>query len=64
MKEKMTFYGRDEELDRLAAGLRGALTGKGQTLFVEGDAGSGKSALIEEFVRQAQQADENLLATL
>ncbi|MEO1582362.1 MAG: AAA family ATPase [Pseudomonadota bacterium] len=64
MKEKMTFYGRDEELDRLSAGLQCALSGRGQTLFVEGDAGSGKSALIEEFVRQAQQADESLLATL
>jgi DNA-binding winged helix-turn-helix (wHTH) protein/tetratricopeptide (TPR) repeat protein len=42
--------GRDVALGQLQASLAAALTGKRQLLFVAGDAGIGKSSLIDRFV--------------
>jgi predicted ATPase/transcriptional regulator with XRE-family HTH domain len=55
------FVGRTRELDQLAATLQTARSGKGQILFVIGGAGRGKTALVQEFARRAQQTDATLL---
>jgi predicted ATPase/transcriptional regulator with XRE-family HTH domain len=55
------FVGRDRELAELTAALQTARSGKGQILFVIGGAGRGKTMLVQEFARQAQSADPELL---
>ncbi|NOT53717.1 MAG: AAA family ATPase, partial [Deltaproteobacteria bacterium] len=47
--------GRVTELTRLEAGLSAALHGRRQLLFVAGEAGIGKTALIDTFVTQARE---------
>jgi predicted ATPase len=58
------FVARERELTRLQLSLDRALAGKGQVYFVTGDAGSGKTALVGEFARRAQQAHPNLLVAV
>ncbi len=53
--------GRAEQLDCLHAGLRRALAGQGAILFVTGEAGAGKTALLRAFVHQALDAHPDLL---
>jgi len=55
------FVARDRELARLDAHLRKALTGMGRVSFITGIAGTGKTALANEFVRQAAAAYPDLL---
>jgi predicted ATPase/transcriptional regulator with XRE-family HTH domain len=55
------FVGRERELAELTAALETARGGKGQILFVIGGAGRGKTMLVQEFARQAQAADAELL---
>ena len=55
------FVARDRELDRLAALLDRTLKGESQIVFIVGEAGQGKTALLGEFARRAQQAHANLL---
>jgi len=55
------FVTREQELAELAAALATARSGTGQILFVIGEAGRGKTMLVQEFVRQAQAADSELL---
>ncbi len=56
-------YGREEELTRLRALFERAAAGDGQVVFVEGEAGIGKSRLIDELIGRLQQegADINYL---
>ena len=49
------FIGRDQDLQKLGACLQDALQGKGKVVFIVGEAGIGKTRLIEEF--KAQQLD-------
>jgi ATP/maltotriose-dependent transcriptional regulator MalT len=46
----MELLERQNELDELARQLREAETGRGKVAFIAGEAGAGKSALIEAFV--------------
>jgi predicted ATPase len=55
------FVAREKELDRLAESLKTALLGQGRVLFVTGDAGSGKTALIQEFCRRALDSQPDLI---
>ena len=55
------FVGRESELATLQQTLQTALTGRGQLLFVKGEAGSGKTALLAEFAQQAQAAHAQLV---
>src|SRR5207249_6194376 len=48
-------FGRDAESDRLRAGLRRALSGTRQALFIRGEPGIGKTALVEAFLRNASE---------
>ncbi len=49
------FVAREHELARLDEFLRLALAGQGRVVFVTGDAGSGKTALVSEFTRCAME---------
>src|SRR5207253_2021777 len=55
------FVAREQELAELADALTTARSGAGQILFVIGGAGRGKTMLVQEFARQAQAADDQLL---
>jgi len=56
-------YGRDAELDLLHGMFRRASAGEGRVVLLEGEAGIGKSRLVDEFVGRLQQegADVNFL---
>ena len=60
----MSVFCRDAELARLQSLFADALAGRGRVHFIAGEAGSGKSALIEAFVANAQAASDDVLATL
>jgi DNA-binding SARP family transcriptional activator/predicted ATPase len=53
---------RELELRRLEVFLDQALAGTGRIAFVIGDAGSGKTVLVDEFVRRSMAAHADLLA--
>ncbi len=53
--------GREEELGRLKQFLEDAISGKGSTTFISGEAGIGKTRLIEEFRKYSGARDVNLL---
>jgi AAA ATPase domain/Bacterial transcriptional activator domain len=55
---------REHELARLEAQLRAALDDQARVIFVVGDAGSGKTALLEEFTRRARAAHPELVAAI
>ncbi len=57
------FVGREHELARLAEHLAAALAGNGQVVFVTGEAGRGKTALLAEFARRAQVAQPELIVS-
>ena len=50
-----TFVGRQAELDSLAAGLARALSGIPQTFLLLGEAGIGKTRLVDEFARLSEE---------
>jgi predicted ATPase/DNA-binding SARP family transcriptional activator len=56
------FVARERELEQLDLHLARALAGHGQVVFVTGDAGSGKTALMQEFVRRALSQHPGLAA--
>jgi adenylate cyclase len=53
--EKRVFVARERELVQLDGFLKQALTAKGLVCFVTGEAGSGKTALVNEFAHNAQE---------
>lgn len=55
------FVARGEELARLNASLDRALVGEGCLLFVSGEAGQGKTALLAAFAQRAQAAHSDLI---
>jgi DNA-binding SARP family transcriptional activator len=55
------FVARQQELAGLEAFLELALAGQGRVAFVVGEAGRGKTALIEEFSRRAQDRYADLI---
>jgi len=52
---------REREFEELRKCLRSALDGKGMTVFVSGEAGSGKTRLVTEFLGLAQEQGITLL---
>ncbi len=64
MIERNIFVARARELSRLNGFLKLALAGQGQVCFVTGEAGSGKTALVSEFARQAQEREKKLLVAV
>jgi DNA-binding SARP family transcriptional activator/predicted ATPase len=59
--ERPVFVARERELAQLDGFLELALAGQGRVVFVTGEAGSGKTALVEEFTRRAQEAHADLV---
>jgi len=53
-------YGRDADLARLQALFEKARAGDGQVLLIEGEAGVGKTRLVDEFVGRLRQAGEDV----
>jgi tetratricopeptide (TPR) repeat protein len=52
------FVGRSRELDLLRARFHMAVEGQGNTVFVTGEAGAGKSTLVEQFLLEAATGAE------
>ena len=62
-KEHLTrFVARQGELAKLGSLLDQAMAGRGGVAFVSGEAGGGKTALLDELTRQAGQAHPDLIA--
>jgi len=59
--KRPVFVARENELKRLNNSLDRAISGRGQVIFITGEAGSGKTALIQEFARQAQEVYPELV---
>jgi DNA-binding SARP family transcriptional activator/energy-coupling factor transporter ATP-binding protein EcfA2 len=59
--ERPVFVARERELSQLEGHLKAALAGQGKVVFVTGDAGSGKTALIQAFGGQAQADHGDLI---
>lgn len=55
------FVCRENELDRLHGFLDQALAGQGRVVFVAGEPGSGKTALMRAFTRQSQDRVPSLI---
>jgi ABC-type oligopeptide transport system substrate-binding subunit/DNA-binding SARP family transcriptional activator/predicted Ser/Thr protein kinase len=55
------FVARERELARLDEHLKATLDGHGRVLFITGEAGRGKTALLAEFARRAQEAHAELI---
>ncbi len=59
--EAPLFVAREEELAQLDAFLEQAMAGHGRVALVAGEAGSGKTALINAFARRAEAAHRELV---
>jgi predicted ATPase/DNA-binding SARP family transcriptional activator len=55
------FVSRERELAQLDQFLDRALAGQGRVALVTGEAGSGKTTLVQEFTRRAQEAHADLI---
>lgn len=58
----VNIFGREEEISQLDACLAKALDGERQIVFVTGDSGIGKTALVEGFLQRASKDSEILIA--
>ena len=59
--DQLVLVDREGELAQLDSFLENALAGRGQLVFVTGEAGQGKTSLINGFVRQAQAIHADLI---
>jgi DNA-binding SARP family transcriptional activator len=59
--ERPVFVAREDELTQLEDHLELTLSGKGHVIFITGEAGSGKSTLIQEFTQRAQDSQPDLI---
>ena len=58
------FVGRKSELNQLHSYLEEAVKGTPRICFVSGEAGTGKTTLLEKFAQQVQEKYENLLVVV
>jgi len=61
---EQVFVVRERELAQLGRFLDQSLGGLSQVCFVTGEAGSGKTALVTEFARRAQEAHADLVVAV
>jgi len=54
--------GREKELEELQACMNSAVQGKGETIFVSGEAGCGKTRLVTEFLSSATEKGVTVLS--
>ena len=59
--DERVFVAREGELAKLDLFLTRALAGRGQICFVNGEPGSGKTALLHEFTKRAQERNQTLI---
>jgi predicted ATPase len=59
-----TFIGRSTELHWLKDLLKKAAAGQMQVAFIAGEAGAGKSSLVEKFIHDAEALDPSLIAAI
>ena len=52
--QQIELIGREEELNLLKGNLEDAIIGKGSTILISGEAGVGKTRLVDEFLDQAE----------
>ena len=60
--DQSIFVDQENELDQLNRSLDQTLIGQGQVIFITGEAGSGKTALANEFLQRAMTSNPDLLA--
>lgn len=53
-------YGRDDDVARMKAAYEKTKSGEGQVLLIEGEAGIGKTRLVDEFVGRLRKEGEDL----
>lgn len=53
--------GRDSELEELKRFLDRAISGEGSIVFISGEAGTGKTRLVKEFLKKAEKTDAIIL---
>ncbi|MDH3943920.1 MAG: protein kinase, partial [Anaerolineae bacterium] len=63
-EKKEVFVGREGQLTTLEAFSEKAIAGDGQLVFITGEAGRGKSALMEEFGRRATDKHNELIIAM
>jgi tetratricopeptide (TPR) repeat protein len=56
------FVGREAEIEELEAYLKSAIQEKGKTVFIEGEAGTGKTRLLNEFLKNVDEQNVTLLS--
>jgi serine/threonine protein kinase/tetratricopeptide (TPR) repeat protein len=61
VEERPIFVARENEIKKLNKFLDNVLSGRGQVALVTGEAGDGKTYLVEEFARIAQEAHSDLI---
>jgi DNA-binding SARP family transcriptional activator/predicted ATPase len=61
VEDAAVFVAREQELARLDGFLDGALGGEAKVVFVTGEAGQGKTMLLQRFVRRSLQAYPDLV---
>jgi predicted ATPase len=61
---EQVFVERERELVQLNESLDAALAGQSKVCFVTGEAGSGKTTLINEFARRAEEANADLVVAI
>jgi predicted ATPase len=59
-----TFIGRKAELQRLEEFLKKAASGQLQVAFIAGEAGAGKSTLVEKFIHDEEELDPSLVTSI
>lgn len=57
----VTFVAREEEMARLTGWLEEALAGQHRVVFITGEAGQGKTALLQAFAAAAQEGKRSLV---
>jgi serine/threonine protein kinase/tetratricopeptide (TPR) repeat protein len=59
--DRTVLVAREQELEKLEKHLNSALVGKSQLVFVTGESGAGKTALVKEFSIRAQKMNADLI---
>jgi predicted ATPase len=62
--QEPVFVGREREIEELRRHLEKTLAGQGKVCFISGQAGSGKTALVRQFMVQALAADPDLVVAV
>jgi len=60
-RARSAFVARERELEHLDGCLENALSGQGQVIFVTGEAGTGKTALVRAFAHRAESRHAGLI---